>query len=352
MKGSFGTGANRRRFTYQSCQAFNTNGTCGTWSSSKTINLSSTGSLNATIANGRATVGSNIGYISDISFCQTIKRDATGCDAWGATSQIRTNSDPKDAFSTFSNVRQTGRYTVQYCTAINQSSGQCSSWANSDDYTGNTTPTAATLAISITKRTRYNTYRVQKCNEGSSYGTINYNNYYTNDGECKSWKSAEDMVSEKRPEEYREDPRTISVSKSQNRNPNTTYLVLNSPYGNPEAEVSVSLLHCDNDTDPVSACHTINFANVQPIVDATGRANDLFRRVEARIELIDTYFPIANFALVAEDPDSDNDNVKKDFYVTSSCHYSESYSDGSEIKYDSSSCKDAGDRSASIAPSM
>ncbi len=147
--------------------------------------------------------------------------------------------------------------------------------------------------------------------------------------------------------------RDVSVAKSDRRNPNTTFIILNSPYGIPETEVSVQLLHCGSDTADISTCRSINFANVQPIIDSTGRANDLFRRVEARVELVDTYFPIANFALAADDDGSDNDNIKKDFYVTKGCTYTESYPSASSVTYTSStSCKDAGDRSSSVAPSM
>lgn len=137
-------------------------------------------------------------------------------------------------------------------------------------------------------------------------------------------------------------PKPIGYNSSSNkRNFTTFFLVLNLPYGDPETEVSVELKHCDNNSDKIytekgegdeSGCTSVDFANVQPIVDSTGRANDLFRRVEARVELIDTYFPIVNYALAVNDPDGDDDNVVKDFYVTKNCSYSESKWDSEQNK--------------------
>lgn len=57
------------------------------------------------------------------------------------------------------------------------------------------------------------------------------------------------------------------------------------------------------------------FKNVQPIVDATGRANDVFRRVQSRVDLYDTSFPYPDAAL-----DTTN-NLCKDFGVTDKPDY-------------------------------
>ena len=63
----------------------------------------------------------------------------------------------------------------------------------------------------------------------------------------------------------------------------------------------------------------IPFSGVQSVVDSTGRANDLFRRVEARLEMVDTYFPIPDAALTLA---GDNNQLKKNFYVTRNCYTS------------------------------
>ena len=122
------------------------------------------------------------------------------------------------------------------------------------------------------------------------------------------------------------------------RNMSTSFLVVNLPYGGPQTDISVKMLSCVDPTAPINStvtdsskdpnCKVVYFANVQPMVDSTGRANDLFRRVESRIELADTNFPIANYALAMTDP-SNEVGIAKDYYVTNNCNYSSSrYVDG------------------------
>ena len=137
---------------------------------------------------------------------------------------------------------------------------------------------------------------------------------------------------------------------SSERNYSTSFLVLNLPYAAPSTEVNVKMWSCKDSSkglydtitsgsETVPNCNPVEFSNVQPSVDSTGRANDLFRRIEARVELVDTYFPIANYALAMTDPNN-NDGIQKDFYVTNNCSYSTSSWSVSEqaIKAESGTC--------------
>ena len=93
------------------------------------------------------------------------------------------------------------------------------------------------------------------------------------------------------------------------RNPATTFLLLSIPYGAPETDFSISLYN--------SKRESINFTGVQARVDSTGRANDLYRRVESRVELVDTYFPYPEFSIQLND--DKNNTTKKSFYTTINC---------------------------------
>lgn len=99
-----------------------------------------------------------------------------------------------------------------------------------------------------------------------------------------------------------------------NRDSTTALLRIELPYGGEEADFSIELCR---DT----ACNDrVPFVGVQAQVDSTGRANDLFRRVDARVELIDTNFPFPEFAVQLEG-DSDS-KTNKNFWVTKNCWHS------------------------------
>ena len=92
---------------------------------------------------------------------------------------------------------------------------------------------------------------------------------------------------------------------AESRNPDNFFLVLNQLYSEPSIKVTVNMINKDE--------KPIDFFNVQPIVDATGRSGDLFRRVEARIGTDN------GASLVPTAELSTNSAINKDFPVTKNC---------------------------------
>jgi hypothetical protein len=85
----------------------------------------------------------------------------------------------------------------------------------------------------------------------------------------------------------------------------TAFMRLTALYNTTHYQV---VLH--NGTDATAGL--VNFNGVQPEIDSTGRANDLFRRVVSRVELFDTNFPFPEAAVDL------TGNFCKDFGVTDS----------------------------------
>lgn len=83
-------------------------------------------------------------------------------------------------------------------------------------------------------------------------------------------------------------------------------LVVSLPYGAPETNFRVEML--DN------SGKTVKFVGVQLIVDSTGRANDMFARIETRLMNADPNFPYPQFALQIGE-----DGITKNFWATKHC---------------------------------
>lgn len=109
---------------------------------------------------------------------------------------------------------------------------------------------------------------------------------------------------------------------SSERNKDTFLLALSLPYGQPTTTFAVQLC-TDTDTqrgDCLDASGNLSiakFVDAQIAVDSTGRANDMYSRVEARLEFYDPGFPFPEFALQATS--TSDDSIKKNFYVTDNC---------------------------------
>ncbi len=106
-------------------------------------------------------------------------------------------------------------------------------------------------------------------------------------------------------------PKTFKNSNK--RNTNATFLILSLPYGEPETDVSLAMYK----TSEFNESERFIFTSLQARVDSTGRANDLYRRVEARIDLTDTTFPYPEFELNLTG--GEDSTLKKLFWVTMNC---------------------------------
>ena len=96
------------------------------------------------------------------------------------------------------------------------------------------------------------------------------------------------------------------------KNDANTYLIVSLPYGSPETDISVQTFNRSG----ISDANRYDFTGVQARVDSTGRANDLYRRIETRVELVDIYYPYPEFEINMTGNDSLFD---KTFYVTFDC---------------------------------
>lgn len=94
------------------------------------------------------------------------------------------------------------------------------------------------------------------------------------------------------------------------RSPETFMLVLSLPYGQPDTDFAVevctdsSCTSIDAAAEKTEGNNSVAFKDAQISIDSTGRANDLYRRIETRIEEYDEYFPVTMYALTLTGADN------------------------------------------------
>lgn len=92
-------------------------------------------------------------------------------------------------------------------------------------------------------------------------------------------------------------------------------LVVSMPYGDTVTDFMVKLTDING--------NVINFDGAQIKVDSTGRANQLVRRVETRLDPADIFFPYPQFALELNGDSSEA--LRKAFWITANCWTEKGY---------------------------
>lgn len=85
-------------------------------------------------------------------------------------------------------------------------------------------------------------------------------------------------------------------------------LVISMPYGDTVTDFAVTLWDGDE---------SVEFQNTQISVDSTGRANQLVRRVETRLDPADLFFPYPQYGI--ELTSTDDDSLRKSYWITNNC---------------------------------
>jgi len=101
-----------------------------------------------------------------------------------------------------------------------------------------------------------------------------------------------------------------------NRNNDTFMLALALPYGQPDTDFSLQFCKTVAECVNIEGATAAEINNAQVVIDSTGRANDLYRRVETRLEPADTSFAYPYYAIQLLGEEDDN-ALDKDMTVTS-----------------------------------
>ena len=122
-----------------------------------------------------------------------------------------------------------------------------------------------------------------------------------------------------------------SADESGVRSDDTFMLTVSSPYGTAtDVKIEFCGSNCESVMDvngEVTDTDVKVTRNMQIGIDSTGRANDLYRRVEARIESGDVYYPYPQFGVELLGDKGNEPLLKKSLVVTSEHHTDQEYTE-------------------------
>lgn len=132
---------------------------------------------------------------------------------------------------------------------------------------------------------------------------------------------------------YIELPKPVGGDERSNE---TFMFIVSVPYGQPSTDFALEFFCGDDGTGCAKkltsddaeetteeTTNRINIKDVQISIDSTGRANDLYRRVETRMETADTNFPFPLYAIQLFGKEGDDYGLNKDLTVTKECNFLE-----------------------------
>ena len=104
------------------------------------------------------------------------------------------------------------------------------------------------------------------------------------------------------------------------RNDETFAFVVTLPYGQPDTDFAMEFYcgegGCGKTEEGTEGNSLAQLRGMQLKVDSTGRANNLYRRIEARLEAEDTFFPYPLYAIELLGDDKNGPLLSKDLTVT------------------------------------
>lgn len=121
------------------------------------------------------------------------------------------------------------------------------------------------------------------------------------------------------------------------RSDNTFMFAVSAPYGQPDTDFSMEFcteVNCGNKNVEGSSVSSIaSIKDSQVVVDSTGRANDLYRRVEVRLEPADTSFAYPYYAVQLDGTSEDGQATLEKDLMTVTSEYEDYGNTIEEIRY-------------------
>ncbi len=124
-----------------------------------------------------------------------------------------------------------------------------------------------------------------------------------------------------------------TINGSQEKGDDTAFLLIAAPYGNSDTKFKITALDEEK--------NVLQFENAQYQVDSTGRANDIYRRIETRLEIGNANFPFPEYTIEGSNATQGKASIWKNFWITNNCQTTVNEKIGGE-QYGITDCRNSG----------